>query len=217
MVLIVISSKDIAAQTVAPVLPVEEFIPAQYSTKESIIYVSGDGGMNHFSTSLCKAFEALGYPVIAIDARSYFWKSKSPKIFAKDLAGLMQGYKKISSSFVLIGYSFGADVSAFMPRYLSGQITKFIRAVVLMNPGLSTDFEVTLTAMLGFEDTRGHYNIIDEINDNEAMKMMCLFSDKDKSVHKKISNEAIYVNILPGNHRFDDNVRLIASTIRKWF
>ena len=57
-----------------------------------------------------------GYAVIGLDAKDYFWNKKRPQEAATASEEVLNGSNKEwkKKNIVLIGYSFGADVSPFM-------------------------------------------------------------------------------------------------------
>ena len=83
------------AQTTA--LPLKEW----NSTADTpfVLYITGDGGFNSFSTNLCMAINKAGYAVSAINAKSYFWDKKSPEQTAADISAFLQ--KKIAGKKVV--------------------------------------------------------------------------------------------------------------------
>jgi type IV secretory pathway VirJ component len=42
-----------------------------------VLYISGDGGFNTFSTALCNAISKEGYSITAVNAKSYFWEKNT--------------------------------------------------------------------------------------------------------------------------------------------
>ncbi|HEY6954648.1 MAG TPA: AcvB/VirJ family lysyl-phosphatidylglycerol hydrolase, partial [Flavisolibacter sp.] len=48
------------------------------TTKPIVLYVSGDGGLSNSFSQLLKKMNTLGYPIIGLNAQSYFWKRKKP-------------------------------------------------------------------------------------------------------------------------------------------
>src|SRR5216110_2529670 len=85
------------------------------TTKPLIFYISGDGGFNKFSTSFMQSLNKEGYAVIGLDAKDYFWNKKRPQEAATAIEEVLNGSNKEwkKKNIVLIGYSFGADVSPF--------------------------------------------------------------------------------------------------------
>src|SRR5215467_14443066 len=49
------------------------------TTKPLVLYISGDGGFNKFSTSFMQALNKEGYAVIGLNAKDYFWSKKTPQ------------------------------------------------------------------------------------------------------------------------------------------
>src|SRR6185312_10421067 len=64
--------------------PVTEWVTSSHD-KPLIFYLSGDGGLNKFSTALCETLHGKGYDVIALNSKSYFWDKKTPEQTATDI------------------------------------------------------------------------------------------------------------------------------------
>jgi len=214
LLLLCISMPSLAEDDISD-FPIIEY-KATYENSPQIFYISGDGGMNEFSKSLCRKFNDKGYSVIALDAKKYFWKEKTPEMFIKDISTLILHYQSIwhGDSFVVMGYSFGADVGAFIPARLPVDLVKKMKFSVFLNPSTSTDFEIKLMDMLGKEHNNRKYNIILELNSLEGTPVICLMSEDEISkISGKIQNEYIKVKILPGDHRFNFDYNLIVNTV----
>ena len=114
-------------------LPVQEW-PATSYDKPFIFYISGDGGLNKFSTDLCIALNKAGYEVVALNARAYFWDKKTPEKTATDVNNYLS--RKLTGrenqQVVLIGYSFGADVLPFIISRLSKNIHDNLRVSFML-------------------------------------------------------------------------------------
>src|SRR3954468_6994553 len=97
------------------------FYPSADTTKPLIFYISGDGGFNKFSTSFMQSLNKEGYAVIGLNAKDYFWNKKKPEEVATAIEEAINGSNKEwkKKNIVLIGYSFGADVSPFMLTHFS--------------------------------------------------------------------------------------------------
>src|SRR5438552_17469967 len=95
-------------------LPVMTYASADTS-KPIIIYYTGDGGFNSFSTGFAKQFNIKGYPVISFNCLKSFWKAKTPDQSALEASNLISYYENSwkRKKLILIGYSFGADVLPF--------------------------------------------------------------------------------------------------------
>src|SRR5438067_1945022 len=116
-------------------LPIEA-LKGNDPAKPLLLYISGDGGWNKFSTSLVNTLNKQGYPVISLNARSYFWTKKKPQQAADDISRALDKYMKEwkTATIVLIGYSFGADVAPFVQTHFRGSLAENIKHTILMSP-----------------------------------------------------------------------------------
>ncbi|MBI1782277.1 MAG: hypothetical protein HYR66_13080, partial [Sphingobacteriales bacterium] len=103
------TSVCLQAQTDINILPVKIVTSNKDTTKPVLLYISGDGGWNKFSTTLIQQFSDAGFPVIALNAKSYFWERKTPRQAGTDIQALLNKYVKEwkRNKIVLLGYSFG--------------------------------------------------------------------------------------------------------------
>lgn len=198
-------------------LPVKEWGSA--SQTAFILYISGDGGFNNFSTELCTAINKAGYNITAINAKSYFWDKKTPEQTAKDITAylgkLFQNRK--NQQLVLAGYSFGADVMPFIVNKLPDSIKKKLVGIVLLSPSTSTDFEVHWSDIFGGSKKR-NMDVVAEINKMNTLKTTTIFgSDEGDFPVKDIKLKNYGNENLPGGHHFDGNTGEVAKTMMKYF
>ena len=137
-------------------LKTTENLPLQLSVNKGInsklvIYLTGDGGWNNFSQKLTHEFENKGYGVVSLNIRRYFWEKKTPDIFAQDIEYLANYYmgKWKKNSVTIVGYSFGADVAAFLPERLSKNLLAKMNCIVLFSQSASSDFVINLSDLIG--------------------------------------------------------------------
>src|SRR5690348_12054349 len=62
--------------------------------KPLLFYITGDGGLNSFSSGLCSTLNKQGYDVIALNARKYFWSKKTTQQATADIENFL--LRKIS-------------------------------------------------------------------------------------------------------------------------
>lgn len=198
-------------------LPLKEWSSSSHNV--FVLYISGDGGLNSFSTELCTSINHAGYAVTALNARSYFWEKQSPEQAAQDITAylLKQLQKKTFSQLVLVGYSFGADVLPFIVNRIPDQLQSKLRAVILLSPSTSTDFEVHLSDMLGQKKKRS-MNVAAEINQMNTQKIISIFGTEENDFPIKAITLKNYNNeYLPGGHHFDGNPDEVVKTMLKYF
>ena len=199
-----------------PDLPVEASI-SHGSNDELIIYITGDGGWNTFNGQLVNQMEHLGYGVVALNSRKYFWSMKSPEIFAKDIEQLTKYYLAFwkKSTVIIVGYSFGADVASFLPGLLTEELKNKIKQIVLISPSASTDFVIRISDLVGeTENTNRRYLVKPEI-DQIGLPVICTFGKAEAKVLK--TTFAIRKNLttitLEGDHRYNNDFKLLIKTI----
>lgn len=194
-------------------LPVKEF--AGNADSLSILYISGDGGMNTFSTALCNDFTRQGYNVAAINAKSYFWNKKTTDQTTADITSYLESYlsKRKNKQLILVGYSFGADVLPFVVNRLPENLQKQLRVVGLISPGNTTDFEIHLTDIFG-GDKKRNMDVAAEINRIQHNKIIVLAGADEKSNYAKNTGSHRYIyKELPGGHHYGDDTKTLVTSI----
>ncbi|MBD3748686.1 MAG: hypothetical protein IE931_04245 [Sphingobacteriales bacterium] len=197
-------------------------IQAQYvqSTKPFIFYASGDGGMNNFSERLIKTLNQEGYATVALNTRKYFWSAKTPQQFAQEIQPVIQNYLKMwhKDRFYLIGYSFGADVSAFLPNDMNPQIVAKIISMILISPGYSTDYEVKLMDMMrnNVPTTGGKYQVYPELV-KANKRVLCIFGSEENSDFYSGLKETSQIRkvLVAGSHHYEGDMKLLFHAINK--
>ena len=101
------------------------------------IFYSGDGGWRDLDRTVAGEMAALNYPVVGVDVLRYFWEHKTPEQAAADLAATMAYYRKNwgVKSFVLAGYSFGADILPAIYNRLPAQDKDSVCVVGVVSVG----------------------------------------------------------------------------------
>ena len=193
-------------------------LPLQYTdnsdtSKPLIVYISGDGGMNSFTNSLITSLNKKGYAVLALDAKSYFWRKKEPQEFAADMSQAITNYlkNKKSNSFIVLGYSFGADVTPFLVNRLPSLLHTKCRNIVLLSPSTHTDFEIKILDMLGFGGSKDK-NVVNELN-KVAVQTILFFGSDEKSFPVNEITIKKQVVVMEGGHHYDNDVDDLASKI----
>ncbi len=198
-------------------LPVKEW---EHSAQTPfVLYISGDGGFNNFSTDLCSVINKAGYSVTAVNSKSYFWDKKTPEQSAKDIAAYLdkQFTDRKNQQLVLIGYSFGADVMPFIVNKLEATTKSRIVSVILLSPSTSTDFEIHWSDLFGRKKKRD-MDVIAEINKMGAQKTVSISGDDETDFPVKAVILKNYTNVvLPGGHHYDGETETVAKTMMKYF
>lgn len=182
-----------------------------------VLYLTGDGGWNRFSQDLGTTFSARGYSFVALNSRKYFWEAKTPDTFAKDVNLITTYYLQVwkKSSVLIVGYSFGADVAAFLPTRLSKNIVSKTRLLVLLSAAASTNFVVKLSDLIGNSDTSDHKFKVGAELLKSPVHVLCLFGSEEDLILKKElrSGPMMKVEELPGSHHYNQNANLLVNRI----
>jgi type IV secretory pathway VirJ component len=182
-----------------------------------LIYFTGDGGWNNFSQDLVAKMKSNGYPVIVFDSRKYFWNEKTPDKFSSDVQLTIDYYLAAwkLDKVAIVGYSFGADVAAFLPSHLHKGLIERILAMVLLSPSYSSDFEVKLADLIGSgTKVERKYNVQQAIL-KSPIKTLCIFGEDEDLYLKSALRESAIIEIkeVPGSHQFNNNMDLINELI----
>lgn len=194
---------NLTAQNTA--LPVKEW--HSNANTPFVLYISGDGGLNQFSTGVGTAIYNAGYSITAVNAKSYFWSKKTPEQTVADIAAYLtqQFTNRQNQQLVLAGYSFGADVIPFIVNGLSAELRQKLVSVILLSPSASTDFEIHMSDILGGNKKRD-MDVVAEINKMQVPKAALIFgSDEDGYPTGTIKTKNISSEKLQGGHHFDGN------------
>ena len=187
--------------------------------KPLVFYISGDGGYTSFSESLCTAINKAGYKVTSLNSKSYFDDQKTPQQTTEDIVSYLneQFNKRKDQQFILIGYSFGADITPFVVNLFSDSIKNRLISVVLLSPSTSTDFETHVWDKLGLKKKRS-MDVVSEVNKLGAIKTtIILGNDDDDFPIKNIKLKNYVHELLPGGHHYEGNTDEVARTMMKYF
>ena len=204
---------DLFSQSQISQLPVI-VLTGSDTTLPLILYISGDGGWNKFSSSFMDTMNKKGYPVVGLNAKEYFWHRKDATVTAKDVAYLISAcmttmkLKKV----VMIGYSMGADVMPFVVTRCKKEIHDKLKYVVLMSPSATTDFEVHVADILGIGNASGQ-SVAAEINKISQPILIVFGQNENAFPMKAITIKNYKVNKLPGGHHYDGNPAAVCNLI----
>jgi type IV secretory pathway VirJ component len=186
--------------------------------KPLCIVISGDGGWTDFDQTIAETLSKNGITCVGMDTQKYFWEAKTPETTAQDITKVLQYYlpRLQKTSFMLVGYSFGADVIPFIASRLPADLKKRLSLLAMLSPDDKTDFEVTISSMLdlGNEDT---YDVLNEIKKVNYTKKLCIFGagEDDEEMQKSFKNAGAEVTVLGGGHHYNEDYPLIVSSILK--
>jgi len=184
------------------------------TSKPVLFYITGDGGWNKFSNAFVQDLNSKGYEVVGLNAREYFWHKKDAAQTAKDMSSTIVTYMKEAKnkSFVLIGYSFGAEVMPFVVTHGNAGVMDKLKYIILMSPSAKTDFEIHLSELLGIGSSGGE-SVPSEIN-KITQPILFVFGDKEDNFPlNDIRIRNYKVEKLPGGHHYDGDPAAVCNII----
>jgi len=187
-------------------------------SKPLVFLISGDGGWTNFDHSIAETLAEKGMPVVGLDAQKYFWNEKTPGQTALEVEKAVQHYMKQwnKKTFILVGYSFGANVIPFIANKLSMNLKSILTGIYCLSPSEKADFEIHLSDMLGLAGKDESYHVPAEIKEVKQFRTVCIFGDdEDKSLRGRFEEAGAKVNTVPGNHHYNNNPGAAAAVIVK--
>ncbi len=181
----------------------------------AIIY-SGDGGWRDLDRTLAGVLASRGVNVVGVDVLRYYWRPKSPRTAAADLARIIRYYGQHwqRQRVLLIGFSFGADVLPFLIDRLPPDLRAQISLVSLLSPERTTAFEVEPSGWFG-RLSSGTVPIAPVLRRLGTIRLQCIYGadEADTSLCTTPLARAHQVLRKSGGHHFDEDYGALAGDI----
>lgn len=197
-------------------LPLVE-VPALHPSNPALaIIYSGDGGWRDLDRTLAGVLADRGVSVVGVDVLRYFWRVKSPRTAAADLARIIRYYlpRWQRQRVLLIGFSFGADVLPFMIEALPPDVRAKVSLVSLLSPERTTAFEVEPRGWFGRPSAQG-VPIEPALRALAGLPVQCIYGadEAETSLCTTPAARAYQVVRKSGGHHFDQDYGELASDI----
>jgi len=188
-----------------------------HTDKPIIFYISGDSGFNTFTKNMGKDLHAFGYDVFALNTQSYFWNKKTPEQTSSDIEKYIDQQLKgrQNQKVIIIGFSFGADVTPFVYNRFSSPLKNNIEKVLIIGPSKTNDFKIHLGEYFG-QEIKGSLQVIPEINQMKNVPVMLILSDFEFAhfPYKDIKLGNNYkMKYIAGDHHYGGNTQMLANII----
>lgn len=182
-----------------------------------VVFISGDGGWTSFDQGVAEKLVAKSCPVVGIDAQKYFWERRTPDKTAAEICKILNVYLEAwnKKSFILCGYSFGADIVPFLLTRIPAELRPRLKSAVMISPDTKADFEIHVADMLNLGSHTDTYDVPAELRENPSgIKAVCIFgSEEDSKDQKYFTTAGANIRLLPGNHHYGNNFDAIAREI----
>lgn len=186
-------------------LPVTVIPPAPGASDQPLVFgVSGDGGWRGFIENLGTDLSAHEIPVVGLDALRYFWNAKTPEQTTTDIASAIRFYLKKwnRDSFVLLGYSFGADVMPFIVNRLPEDLRPKLKMMVLLSPDTQADFEFHFSSWLNKAHSDS-FQVVPEIERTRGVHTIAFYGREEaQRPLASLPEDLIKTILVNGDHHY---------------
>ena len=121
------------------------------------LLLTGDGGWAGLDRDLAAHLAQRGVATVGFNSLRYFWHQRTPEEAAGDVTRVIEHFLSAwkKTHFIVIGYSFGADVAPFIVNRLPAQLQQQLLAVSLLGIESDADFEISVADWISGAATRG--------------------------------------------------------------
>lgn len=197
-------------------LPLEEVPAKTGSTNTMGLIITGDGGWGVTDRGIANALAARGIPVVGLNSLHYFWKRKSPEQTAADLNRILLHYSALwnCNEFIVIGYSFGADVLPFLLNRLGEENLNRIRVIAFLGLSSTADFQFHWTDWLANRKRSTEQRVRPEVEKLRGRKMLCFYgTDDDDALCGVLDPGLVKAIPIAGGHRFGRGYQPIVDAV----
>ncbi|TRX75665.1 virulence factor family protein [Pseudomonas mangiferae] len=187
--------------------------PGKASDTVTLFY-SGDGGWRDLDRDVAAQMAELGYPVVGVDTLRYYWQHKTAQQSAADLSHLMHIYREKwgAKRFVLMGFSFGANVLPSIYGELPDTDRNQVDGVFLMSMERSLSFEIRVQGWLGKAGEEAPVG--PELAKLPTDKLLCIYGEEEADDSGCTLPESKGENLrLPGGHHYDEDYPALAKRL----
>jgi type IV secretory pathway VirJ component len=178
------------------------------------VFATGDGGWAEIDKRVSTRLAASGVPVVGWSSLKYYWSPRTPEGAASDLARILDHHGRLwgKRRFLLVGYSFGADVLPFLVARLPAELRCRVALVALLGLSENASFEFHVAGWLGVDTD--HHPTAPEVARLGTTPVLCLRGeDESDSACRLLHGAAVRTLTLSGGHHFGGNYEKIADEI----
>ncbi|OLP42900.1 virulence factor family protein [Rhizobium oryziradicis] len=182
----------------------------------AIIY-SGDGGWRDIDSEIGTNFQDEGLPVVGIDSLRYFWSERKPQETADDLVRVINTFTKRwkVKHVMLVGFSFGADITPPVYNLLPANVKAKISLVSLLSMSHASDFEISVTGWLGAKGAGKGGDPTKQVAKMPAGLVQCIYGieDIDDDGCHTLDPTKVDIVKLDGGHHFDGDYDALSKIL----
>lgn len=212
LVLSALSSGEKVASTLSD-LPLTELPTSGPATQLAVVY-SGDGGWRDLDKQIAAVLAREGTPVVGVDSLRYFWSEKKPDVVASDLERILRHYRERwgARRFLLIGYSFGAQILPFAVNRLPPELRAEVAQISLLAVGPLAPFQIAVTGWLGIP--AAGLPVLPELRSLDLHRVQCIYGqDEKETLCAAPELDGAELIRTSGGHHFDGDFEKLAAEI----
>lgn len=183
-------------------LPLIEVRATPSSKQTLILFISGDGGWGGTESNMSKDFTHYGLPVVGLNTARYFLHKQNPDDIARDVDRVLEFYGAAwhKTRYILIGYSFGADVLPFVYNRLPETTKQKVSTLALMGPEAAAQFQLNV----GYFFSNEGQPVLPELVRIQGPALYCFYgkTETDSLCPKLTATHAILIS-RTGGHRVE--------------
>jgi type IV secretory pathway VirJ component len=195
-------------------LPVTTVRASAAETDTLALLLTGDGGWAGLDRELAERLAERGVSTVGFNSLRYFWRMRTPEEAARDVTRALEHFltdwKK--THFILIGYSFGADVAPFIVNRLPAQLRQRLTTVSLLGIESDADFEVTVADWIPGTASSGR-TVRPELAAIEA-PVLCIYGEGESTtICPNGTSGRVHGELIGSGHHFGGDYAAIAEHI----
>ncbi|MBU6374235.1 MAG: virulence factor [Alphaproteobacteria bacterium] len=186
---------------------------APVSPKPFVVWISGDGGWGEMERDVSRLLQRDGAPMVGVNTLRYFWLQRRPEEVAAALDRIVRAYAPAfgRDRFVLVGFSFGADMAPLVIDRLSPDVRARMDRAVFLSPARRAAYEVGPATWFGVGDK-------DEVGPAIArlrsLDIVCVRGARDPLASCPTSSATRYTIVdLPGGHTLKGDWPYVARLV----
>lgn len=178
----VVAQTRIDDSSAVAALPLQER-PVAAAGRQLAFLITGDGGYAAGDRGIADALVARGIPVVALDAREYLKKKRTPDEAASDAALIMKHYLAAwhRDSVIFAGYSRGADMAPFIVTRLPADLRDRLSLVAMVGLAERASFEFHWTDLVKDTERSTDLLVAPEVLKIQGVHMLCLYGSHEKN------------------------------------
>ena len=200
-------------------LPLEEVEATKEAHKTFAIIVTGDGGWAGIDREIADQLTASGMNVVGFNSLQFFWRERTPDEATQAISRVITHYAQRwqADHVLVVGYSFGADITPFIINRLPDDQRALIQGVALLAMGENARFEFRIGDWVGPIKGADSLPIQPEIMAMPAMPMLCVYGSEEEeeglTTCPKLPPERARLFKTEGGHHFDGDYARITREI----